>query len=81
MKDGNYRYILLYIEYVTKFDVIRPLKSKTAAAKVDHELLLTFLDFVAPHTLQSDSDKKFTLQVQHDFSLLWSELVLVNRRF
>ncbi|XP_068242401.1 KRAB-A domain-containing protein 2-like [Palaemon carinicauda] len=31
MKDGSYRFILHYMEYLTKFHVIRPLKSETAA--------------------------------------------------
>ncbi|XP_068205412.1 KRAB-A domain-containing protein 2-like [Palaemon carinicauda] len=62
MKDGNYRFILHYMEYLTKFHVIRPLKSKTAA-EVTNELLFIFLDIGAPHILQSDNGREFTAEV------------------
>ncbi|XP_068237066.1 KRAB-A domain-containing protein 2-like [Palaemon carinicauda] len=54
MKDGSYHFILHYMEYLTKFHVIRPLKSKTAV-EVANELLFIFLDIGAPHILQSDN--------------------------
>ena len=79
MKDGGYRYILHYVEYLTKFHVIRPLKSKTAC-EVAHELLMIFLDFGAPHILQSDNGREFTAQIINELSSLWPELVLVNGR-
>ncbi|XP_064117613.1 KRAB-A domain-containing protein 2-like [Macrobrachium nipponense] len=72
MKDGSYRFILHYMEYLTKFHVIRPLKSKTAA-EVANELLFIFLDIGAPHILQSDNGREFTAS-------LWPELILVNGR-
>ena len=78
-KDGNYRFILHYIEYLTKFHVIRPLQRKTAT-EVANQLLLIFLDFGAPHILQSDNGREFTGQVIHELSTLWPELILVNGR-
>ena len=78
-KDGNYRFILHYIEYLTKFHVIRPLQRKTAT-EVANQLLLIFLDFSAPHILQSDNGREFTGQVIHELSTLWPELILVNGR-
>ena len=78
-KDGNYRFILHYIEYLTKFHVIRPLQRITAT-EVANQLLLIFLDFGAPHILQSDNGREFTGQVIHELSTLWPELILVNGR-
>ena len=78
-KDGNYRFILHYIEYLTKFHVIRPLQRKTAT-EVANQLLMIFLDFGAPHILQSDNGREFTGQVIHELSTLWPELILVNGR-
>ena len=70
-KDGNYRYMLHYIEYLLKFHVIRPLQRKTATEDAN-QLLLIFLDFGAPHILQSDNGREFTGQVIQEFSTLWS---------
>ncbi|XP_064097650.1 KRAB-A domain-containing protein 2-like [Macrobrachium nipponense] len=79
MKDGSYRFILHYMEYLTKFHVIRPLKSKTAA-EVANELLFIFLDIGAPHILQSDNGREFTAEVIQELASLWPELILVNGR-
>ncbi|XP_064093255.1 KRAB-A domain-containing protein 2-like [Macrobrachium nipponense] len=79
MKDGSYRFILHYMEYLTKFHVIRPLKSKTAA-EVAKELLFIFLDIGAPHILQSDNGREFTAEVIEELASLWPELILVNGR-
>ena len=77
IKDDNYRYILHYIEYLTKFHVIRLLQRKTAT-EVANQLLLIFLDFGAQHILQSDNGREFTGQVIQELSTLWPEHVLVN---
>jgi len=46
-----------------------------------HELLFIFLDFGAPHVLQSDNSREFTAQDITELSSLWPEqLVLVNGR-
>ena len=57
IKDGSYRFILHYIVYLTKFHIIRPLKTKTAI-EVSNQLLLIFLDFGALHILQSDNGRE-----------------------
>ena len=66
MKDGSYRYI-------------RPLKSKTAS-EVAYELLLIFLDIGAPHVLQSDNGREFTVNIIQELSCMWPQLVHVNGR-
>lgn len=79
MKDESYRYILHYVEFLTKFHIIRPLKTK-ATNDVAKELLYIFLDFGAPRILQSDNGREFTSQLIRQLSSLWPELVLVNGR-
>ena len=54
MRDGKYRFILHYMDYLSKFHVIRPLESKRAS-EVARELLFIFLDIGTPHILQSDN--------------------------
>ncbi|XP_066978935.1 KRAB-A domain-containing protein 2-like [Macrobrachium rosenbergii] len=79
MREGSYRFILHYMEYMTKFHVIRSLKSKRAA-EVANELLFIFLDIGAPHILQSDNGREFTAAVIQELAALWPEFVLVNGR-
>ena len=62
MKDGSYLYIMRYVEYLTKFNFLRPLQSQTAS-EVAYELLLMSLAIGAPHVLQSDSGREFTANI------------------
>lgn len=50
--DGDYKFILVYQDHLTKFVQIRPLKTKTAA-EVAKRLYEIFMTFGAPHILQS----------------------------
>ncbi|KAI6655318.1 KRAB-A domain-containing protein 2-like [Oopsacas minuta] len=75
IQDDNFRFILHYMEYLTKFHVIRPLQRKTAT-EVANQLLLIFLDFGAPNILQSDNGREFTGQVIQEHSILWPEFFL-----
>ena len=77
MKDGNYRFILHYMEYLTKFSQICPLKTKTAE-EVAKELVYIFLDTGAPHILQFVNSREFTAEVIRELSTLWPRYVLVN---
>ncbi|KAI6649664.1 KRAB-A domain-containing protein 2-like [Oopsacas minuta] len=79
IQDGNFRFILHYMEYLTKFHVIRPQQRKTAT-EVANQLLLISRDFGAPNILQSDNGREFTGQVIQELSTLWPELFLVNGR-
>ncbi len=47
LKDGDYKYILNIQDHFTKFNILRPLKSKQAKDVAD-ELLDVFLLFGAP---------------------------------
>lgn len=72
VKEDSYRYIMHFVEYLTKCHFVQPLKSKTAS-EVSHELLQIFLD-----TLQSGNGREFTAQIMQELSPMWLQLVLVN---
>jgi hypothetical protein len=50
---SGYKWVLHYQDHFTKFSILRPLKSKTAA-EVAYNLLDIFLILGAPMILQSD---------------------------
>ena len=77
--DGSYQYLLHYVECLTKYHIVRPLKSKRAKDVAD-ELLNIFLDFGAPVILQSDNGREFTAEIIRSLSDLWPSLKLVNGR-
>ena len=77
--DGEYRYILHYVDCLTKFHILRPIKNKTAV-EVAREMLYIFLDIGAPLVLQSDNGREFTAHVISELGKLWPELKLVNGR-
>jgi hypothetical protein len=50
--DGDYRFIMNYQDYLTKFKIHCPLRSKTAE-EVAYQLMDIFCMFGAPFILQS----------------------------
>lgn len=79
LPDGEFKFILNYQEHLTKFKFLIPLKSKTAV-DVAKALLSIFLQFGAPHVLQSDNGREFTAGIIKELGCLWKDLVLVNGR-
>lgn len=79
LPDGEFKFILNYQEHLTKFRFLLPLKSKTAI-EVANALLKIFLQFGAPHVLQSDNGREFTAGIIKELGSLWADLVLVNGR-
>ncbi|XP_076042016.1 uncharacterized protein LOC143025919 [Oratosquilla oratoria] len=77
MKQGNYKWIMVYQDHLTKFCVLRPLTSKRAA-EVAYQLLDIFLLLGAPEILQSDNGSEFTASVITELKLLWPDLVMVH---
>ncbi|CAG2209913.1 KRAB-A domain-containing protein 2 [Mytilus edulis] len=77
--DGEYKWIMHYQDHLTKFSVLRPLKTKRAA-EVAYQLTDIFLLLGAPHILQSDNGREFTANVITELKLLWPELKLVHGR-
>ena len=60
--DGDYKFILNYQDHLTKFVVLRPLKSKRAA-EVAYHVLDIFCLFGSPHILQSDNGREFANEI------------------
>ena len=77
MKQGEFRWIMVYQDHLTKFCVLRPLISKRAA-EVAYPLLDIFLLLGAPCILQSDNGSEFTARIIVELKELWPDLVLVH---
>ncbi|XP_047540343.1 KRAB-A domain-containing protein 2-like [Vanessa atalanta] len=75
--DGDFKWLLIYQENVTKFINLRPLKTK-GAAEVAAELMKIFLLFGAPYNLQSDNDVEFTANVIKELVAMWPECKIVH---
>lgn len=56
--DGNYKFVLVYQDHLTKFVILRPLERKTGEA-VAEKLVEIFSIFDAPKLLQSDNGREF----------------------
>ncbi|XP_046749858.1 KRAB-A domain-containing protein 2-like [Diprion similis] len=76
-KDQDYKFILNYQEHLTKFVLLRPLKTKTAA-KVAYVLIDLFCVFGAPAVLQPDNGSEFVNSIINELSLLWPGLKIVH---
>jgi hypothetical protein len=75
--DGNYKFLMVYQDHLTKFCNIRALTSKHAS-EVAFNLIEVFTLFGAPHILQSDNGSEFTALVISELKLMWPELVIVH---
>ncbi|CAF2198458.1 unnamed protein product [Rotaria magnacalcarata] len=75
--DGKFKFILNYQDHFTKFCILRPLKSKTAA-EVAYNLLDIFTTFGAPAILQSDNGREFVAKVIEELALIWKDLKIVH---
>ncbi|GFR57889.1 KRAB-A domain-containing protein 2 [Elysia marginata] len=62
MGDGQYKWIMVYQDHLTKFVVLRPLTSKRAC-EVAFQLVDIFTLLGAPVILQSDNGSEFTAVV------------------
>lgn len=56
--DGDFKFVFVYQDHLTKFVVLRPLKCKEAETVVS-EIISVFLLFGAPCILQSDNGREF----------------------
>ncbi|XP_046550558.1 KRAB-A domain-containing protein 2-like [Haliotis rubra] len=77
MTQGQFKWIMVYQDHLTKFCVLRPLTSKRAA-EVAYQLLDIFLLLGAPCLLQSDNGSEFTAQVISELKIMWPALVMVH---
>ena len=76
MPNGQYKWIMVYQDHLTKFCVLRPLNTKRAA-EVAYQLMDIFLLLGAPQILQSDNGSEFTASVIVELKLLWPDLLIV----
>jgi len=77
MPSGQYKWIMVYQDHLTKFCILRPLSTKRAA-EVAYQLIDIFLLMGAPHILQSDNGAEFTASVINELKSLWPELLIVH---
>ena len=77
MADGEWKWILVVQDHLTKFVHLRPLKSKRAV-EVAENVLDIFLVFGAPSVIQSDNGREFCNAVMESLKDLWSELKIVH---
>ena len=77
MPNGQYKWILVYQDHLTKYCILRPITSKRAA-EVAFQLMDIFLLFGSPQILQSDNGSEFTASVITELKLLWPDLLMVH---
>jgi len=75
--DGYYRFIMNYQDRLTKFTILRPLKSKTAE-ELAYQLMDIFCMFGAPFRLQSDNDHEFANKIIQNLADMWPGMKLVH---
>ena len=75
--DGYYRFIMNYQDHLTKFTILRPLKSKTAE-EVTYRLMDIFCMFGAPFILQSDNGLEFSIRIIQNLADMWPGMKLVH---
>ena len=74
--DGEFKFILVYRDDLTKFMILRALKSKEAV-EVAEELLSIFLLFGAPTILQSYDGREFVNKIIESFKQMWPDLKII----
>ncbi|XP_071051121.1 KRAB-A domain-containing protein 2-like [Onthophagus taurus] len=75
--DGENKFILVYQDHLTKFVVLRPLKSKRAE-EVAYTLLDIFTLLGAPAILQSDNGRKFSNKIIENLKTYWPTLKIIH---
>ncbi|XP_018330198.1 KRAB-A domain-containing protein 2-like [Agrilus planipennis] len=75
--DGEYRFILVYIDLLTKFVQLRPLKTN-AIKEMVHVILDILLIFGAPCILQSNYGREFAKDIIAELSGAWNDLKMVH---
>ena len=75
--DKEYKFIMVYQDHLTKFVVLRPLKSKTAE-EVAYNLIDIFTLLGAPSILQSDNGREFANKVVSNLKEYWPTLKIVH---
>ncbi|KRY57276.1 KRAB-A domain-containing protein 2 [Trichinella britovi] len=77
MPDGDFKYIMTYLNHFMEFCILSPLMLKQAE-EVASKLLKIFLTFGAPSILQSDNGREFSYVIIAELKTCWPELKLVT---
>lgn len=75
--DREYKFIMVYQDHLTKFVILRALKTKRAE-EVAYILLDIFTLIGAPAILQSDNGREFSNQVVSNLKIYWPTLKIVH---
>lgn len=75
--NSSGRLILNYQDHLTKFVILRPLKTKTAL-EVAHYLVDIFTTFGAPSILHSENGREFVNKVIDELTNLWDGVKIVH---
>ena len=75
--DGDKRIILVYQDHLTKFVVLKALKTKRAE-EVAYNLIDIFTLIGAPSVLQSDNGREFSNQIVSNLKEYWPQLQIVH---
>jgi len=75
--DGNYKFVLMYQDHLTKFVLLRPLTHKRAE-EVAYVLFDIFTTFGAPAILQSDNGREFVNEIINKLCNMWEDLKIIH---
>ncbi|KAK6477958.1 KRAB-A domain-containing protein 2-like [Huso huso] len=77
--DGEYKWALMYQDHLTKFCILRPLKTKRGA-EVAYILIDIFCLLGAPNVLQTDNGREFQNEIARELKAMWPQLKIVRGR-
>lgn len=75
--DGDFKFIMVYQDHLTKFVVLNALKTKRAE-EVAHKLIDIFTLLGAPSILQSDNGREFANNIVSNLKEFWPDLHIVH---
>ncbi|GFU78145.1 KRAB-A domain-containing protein 2 [Trichonephila clavipes] len=76
-RDGEYKFMMVYQNYLTKFVQLRPLKTKKAEEEA-YLILPIFLTFGAPVILESDNGREFSNQAISEICSMWKDVKVIH---
>lgn len=74
---NDFRFIFCYQDHLTKFVILRPLKSKRAE-EIAYNLLDIYTTFGAPAILQSDNGREFVNSTITELHNMWEDVKIVH---
>ncbi|XP_074040062.1 uncharacterized protein [Leptinotarsa decemlineata] len=75
--DREFKFIMVYQDHLTKFVILKPLKTKTAE-EVAYHLVDIFTLIGAPSILQSDNGREFANKIVYNLKDYWPTLKIVH---